>query len=73
MSKSTKRKQRIVKNALVCTSDVDIFPGADYINWIPIARSKLKVNYCKLHKYVLTQLKELEHCRRENMRYWKQD
>ena len=46
MSSSTKRKQRIVKNALVSTSDVDILPGVDYINWIPITRNKLKVNYC---------------------------
>ena len=60
MSKLTQRKQRIVKNALVCTSDVDIIPGTDYINWIPIARNKLKVNYCTLHKYIHTnRLKNL--------------
>ena len=40
---STKHKQRLVKNALVCTSDVDILPGPDFVNWIPIARKKLKV------------------------------
>ena len=40
---SERRKRRVVNNALVETDDVLIESGPDYVNWIPIARKKIKV------------------------------
>ena len=44
MNSKQKRKQRLVKNAIVDTDDVKIEAGINFINWIPIARQKLQVH-----------------------------
>ena len=41
---NVRRKRRTVNNALVETDDVLIESGPDYVNWIPIARKRLKLN-----------------------------
>ena len=38
-------RERTVKNAIVDTADVNIECGSDFVNWVPIARRKLGVNY----------------------------
>lgn len=40
-----KKKQRLVKNAIVDTNDVEIEPGTDFINWQSIAKHKLQVTH----------------------------
>ena len=40
---NVKRKRRSINNGLVDTDDVLIECGPDYVNWIPIARKKIKV------------------------------
>jgi len=43
-----KRKQRTIKNGLVCLDDVIVAPGEGYINWIPSVKAKLKEREVKL-------------------------
>eukprot|EP01084_Bolivina_argentea_P278869 476626_1 len=42
MAQKTNRKKRTVKNPLVNTEDITIEPGLNYVNWIPLIKTKLK-------------------------------
>ena len=45
MKRGGRKRQRLVKNAIVETDDVDIEPGANFANWIPFTKDKLQVKW----------------------------